>query len=251
MEEKRYRLIYEIEKIHWWYQGRTRLLVDLVHRSILPKKPRILDFGCGTGSNLQILNGFGRAYGVDSEKLAIRFCRKRGLKRVKLIKANSPLPFKKDFFDLVTCLDVLEHIEKDFLVLKDFRRILKPEGSLIIFVPANQNLWGELDLRSHHVRRYSKKSLEELVSRSGFEIEESRYFNFIYFVPIFLVRIAQKFSFRKANSWGVDPVVQSQAVNKIAGLIFALDVWSARFINAPFGVSLYIKARARPSRKHD
>src|SRR3989344_8017774 len=100
MQLSRYKLIFDFEKKHWWYQGRRLLLQELLQKFTFKYIPRILDFGCGTGSTFSILNAAGTVYGVDKEKSALTFCRRKGFNRVRQI-INEQLPYPKHFFDII------------------------------------------------------------------------------------------------------------------------------------------------------
>src|SRR5258708_14863553 len=97
-------------------------------------RPRILDVGCGTGANLQMLAEFGAAEGVDVSAEALDFCRARGLGAVRQGAAES-LPYEDTQFDLVTALDVVEHLDDDVAGLREMFLVLRPGGRLLLFVP--------------------------------------------------------------------------------------------------------------------
>ena len=238
MIHQRYTQIYEHEEKHWWYAGRRLLLTLLIHRLNLKQSSQILDIGCGTGLNLSLLSRFGEVYGVDKAPEAIRYCHTRGFFQVIKIDGEN-LPYKNRSFDLITCLDVLEHIKNESIILRNIRQILKPGGYLIIFVPAFTLLWSDLDVRSQHYRRYSLNSLHKLLKENGFLIKQVSYFNYLYFLPILFVRMWQKTLFGKKTPWGIDPHIKNHLVNQFLKTFFYLDVWSAPILHPPFGVSLY------------
>lgn len=183
------------------------------------------------------LKKFGQIHGVDISPKAIAYCQKNGLKKVFLRK-NKTLPFPNNNFYLITGLDVLEHLENDRKELREIQRILLPGGKLILFVPAFPFLWGRLDEKSHHFRRYTKKNLEEKLSAAGFKIKKISYFNYLFFLPILLVRTWQKTFLGRNNTWGDEPIIQSLTVNRILTAIFTLDVKTSSWFSPPFGVSL-------------
>src|SRR2546421_10002376 len=155
MEQHTYSIMFEVEGKHWWFAGRRRIIegfVEKVCRGIETQRPRILDVGCGTGANLQMLSEFGDAEGVDVSSEALDFCRARGLARVKQGAAES-LPFEDASFDLVTGLDVVEHLDDDLAGLKEMRRVLRPRGRALLFVPALIIFWGAQGEINHHRRR--------------------------------------------------------------------------------------------------
>src|SRR5215813_14789905 len=84
MQQHTYSIMYEVEGKHWWFVGRRRIIEGFVARicqRIGKRRPRILDVGCGTGANLQMLAAFGVAEGVDVSTEALAFCRARGLSK--------------------------------------------------------------------------------------------------------------------------------------------------------------------------
>src|SRR3989449_1495178 len=182
MQHHTYSIMYEVEGKHWWFVGRRRIIagfVEKICRDIGKLRPRILDVGCGTGANLQMLSEFGAAEGVDVSTEALDFCRARGLSKVKQGAAES-LPYEDASFDLVTGLDVIEHLDDDAAGLKEMHRVLRPRGRALLFVPAFMFLWGVQDDISHHRRRYTLESLQRAVRAAGFEIERATYANITF-----------------------------------------------------------------------
>src|SRR5881394_2402904 len=99
MQQHTYSIMYEVEGSHWWFAGRRKIiesfLKDICNR--LGTRPRILDVGCGTGANLEMLQQFGEAEGVDVSPEALAFCRERGLTNVRLGQAEQ-LPYPDHSF---------------------------------------------------------------------------------------------------------------------------------------------------------
>lgn len=244
MEHQRYQLMLNNEKKHWWYVGRQQLLTNLIHDQFSGKKLKILDVGCGTGSTMLTLQQFGKVHGIDISPQAIKFCKYRGLTEIRRVK-NNRFPYKDNTFDVITCLDVLEHIKDDDRTLIEIKRVLKPKGYLIIFVPAYPILWSELDFRSHHYRRYTKESLRRLLKKTHFDIIRVKYFNHLLFLPILLIKLIQKMPFLKNRDWGADPITPVFFINKILLFVFYFDIFTLKFYNPPFGVSIYLLAQKK------
>lgn len=241
MEQHTYGIMNDVEGKHWWFVGRRAILEEFL-RIIIPhqkaEKPKILDVGCGTGANLEMLAQFGASEGVDVSDDALEFCRKKGLKVHKGLAES--LPFEDESFDVVTALDVVEHLDDDVSGLKEMHRVLKTGGKTLIFVPAFMWLWGVQDDISNHRIRYTKKQIVERLEKAGFTIERATYANWTFFAPILAGRTLMKITGIKPES---ENNVNVSALNGIFGKIFSSErLWLKKF-DFPFGVSIVITAR--------
>lgn len=245
MQQHTYAIMRRVEASHWWFVGRRRIIRSFVQR-LFPdleandeKRARILDVGCGTGANLEMLSEFGVAEGVDVSPEALSFCQGRGLENVKLGAAEA-LPYDDNSFDLVTGLDVVEHLDDDLAGLKEMRRVLRPGGRTVLFVPAFMFLWGVQDDISNHRRRYTLKELKQVVTEAGFEVERATYVNISFFTPILLGRLLMR-------ATGVRPESENNItigfLNGALGKFFAAERGPLRYLNFPFGVSIICVAR--------
>ena len=237
-----YPILYEVEESHWWYTGRRRIIAGFVKEicaRIDGRCPRILDVGCGTGANLVMLSKFGDAEGVDISPDALAFCRERGLNQVHLGAADK-LPFEAGAFDLVTALDVVEHIDDDVAGLREMRRVLRPGGHILIFVPTFMFLWGVQDEVSHHRRRYRLPALRQAVTAAGFEVERTTYANITFFGPILLVRKLMRLTGIRTAT---ENSINVPALNGVLGHLLGAESTVLRYINLPFGVSGLCVAR--------
>jgi SAM-dependent methyltransferase len=242
MQQHTYSIMYEVEEKHWWFAGRRRIIAEFVERvcrDIAKPRPRILDVGCGTGANLQMLSQFGAAEGVDVSTDALDFCRARGLAEVKQGAAES-LPFADASFDLVTGLDVVEHLDDDIAGLSEMRRVLCPDGRVVLFVPAFMFLWGVQDDISNHRRRYTLPELRQRLERAGLTVERASYANITFFAPILIGRVLMRLT-------GLRPASENNitigALNGVLGRILGAESWWLRRMNFPFGVSIICVAR--------
>jgi len=236
MMEHTYPILFRVEQSHWWHIGRRRILSNFVEEicsQITDRRPKILDVGCGTGANLLMLSKYGDAEGVDISEDALAFCRERGLDKVKL-GAGEELPYDNGTFDLVTAFDVVEHMDDDLAGLKEMRRVLRPGGRVLLFVPTFMFLWGLQDDVSHHRRRYRLPELTRVLEQAGFEIERSTYANITFFLPILLLRKLMRLTGIKTES---ENNINVSAFNGILGRIFGAESLILRRMNLPFGVS--------------
>jgi len=233
-----------VEQSHWWHIGRRQIIASFVKdicRHVTDRRPRILDVGCGTGANLLMLSEFGDAEGVDVSEDALAFCHERGLNQVKLGAAEA-LPYDDGTFDLVTALDVVEHMDDDLAGLKEMRRVLRPGGRVLLFVPTFMFLWGLQDEVSHHRRRYRLPELARVLEQAGFEIERTTYANITFFLPILMMRQLMRLTGIKTDS---ENNINLSALNGVLGRVFGTESWFLKRMNLPFGVSGLCVARAK------
>ena len=182
------------------------------------------------------------AEGVDISEDALAFCRERGLEKVKLGAAED-LPYDDDTFDLVTAFDVVEHLDDDLAGLTEMRRVLRPGGRVLLFVPTFMFLWGLQDEVSNHRRRYRLPQLEAVLDQAGFDIERTTYANITFFLPILLVRKLMRLTGIKTAS---ENTINVPALNGVLGRVLGAESWMLRFMNLPFGVSGLCVARRKP-----
>jgi SAM-dependent methyltransferase len=242
MMEHTYPILFRVEQTHWWHIGRRRILEEFVAdicRQVTDRRARILDVGCGTGANLLMLSKYGDAEGVDISEDALAFCRERGLDKVKLGAAED-LPYDDGTFDLVTAFDVVEHMDDDLVGLKEMRRVLRPGGRVLLFVPTFMFLWGLQDDVSHHRRRYRLPELARVLEQAGFKIERTTYANITFFLPILTIRKLMQLTGIKAES---ENDINLSAFNGILGRLFGAERLWLRRMNLPFGVSGLCVAR--------
>jgi SAM-dependent methyltransferase len=257
MQAHTYSIMNEVEKAHWWFVGRRTIIesflkricrdltsakaatVSLQANGLSNKSLKILDVGCGTGANLEMLSEFGEAEGVDVSAEALSFCRARGLDNVKQGAAEM-LPYADGSFDLVTGLDVVEHLDDDLAGLAEMRRVLRREGRALLFVPAFMFLWGVQDDISHHRRRYTLDGLKRVVKEAGFEVERATYVNITFFAPILLGRLLMRVTgFRPAS----ENNITIGFLNGLLGKILGAESVALRHASFPFGVSIICVAR--------
>ena len=235
----------KLQSAHWWFVGRRRILTALLEAHVpAGGSLDILDFGCGTGAYLGDLRRFGRVTGVDGSPEAVRFCHDSGERAVQLVPPGSGLPFADDSFDLVTTLDVIEHIDDDVTALRELRRVLRSDGRLVVTVPAFMWLWGDQDEIAHHRRRYTARSLGQALDASGYAVEHMTYFNTILFPAIAAIRLVRRLV-RAPQAGRSDFTVGPAALNGVLATLFSLERGAVKRRRLPVGVSLLALARPR------
>ena len=142
MQQHTYAIMRQVEETHWWFAGRRRIIKSFLERLCRDAKVEsagnggqppvdILDVGCGTGANLEMLSEFGEAVGVDISGEALTFCRERGLENVKQGEAEA-LPFEDSSFEAVTIAFGLRNLTSVEAGFNELRRVLKPGGRVAV-----------------------------------------------------------------------------------------------------------------------
>lgn len=116
----------EVDEHHWWYRGRRAILAGELERLALPRDTRVLDAGCGSGRTMiDLAARYGDVCGIELDEEAAAVARSRGPFDVRVTRIEE-LPFDDCSFDLITCLDVIEHTPDDGLALRELRRVSRP-----------------------------------------------------------------------------------------------------------------------------
>jgi SAM-dependent methyltransferase len=241
MERSVYREMAELDQRHWWYRARREVLADLIRREAMPAtNGRILEIGCGTGHNLEMLGKFGKvdALELDEEARAI------AEKRLGRTVMSAPLPGLAGVpdrnYDLIAVLDVIEHIDDDHAALAAIAAKLKPGGKLVMTVPAHQWMWSAHDVVNHHKRRYSKGALRRLIEGSPLRLDRIGYFNSL----LFPLAVAERFSSRLRGKDDADVKLPSAPLNAALERVFAAERHVVGRLPLPPGLSLFAVASA-------
>ena len=241
MEPKEYELMYQEEERYWWFVVKRFFIKTLLKKLKLKKEQKILDIGCGTGKNLEILSSFGKVWGIDISPLALNFCQKRGFKNLKRASVEKT-PFKNRAFGLITLFDVLYHkgIKDDRLALKEIYRVLEKGGYLLLTDCAYNFLFGPHDIAVHARQRYTRGELNKKIKKTGFKILKSSYIFFFPFLFFVIDRLLSKFFIPKKRSTFIEI---PKLANQIFILMGKLESWLLQFLNFPFGSSIIILAK--------
>lgn len=252
MDELAYKQFLVLEKTHWWFIGRRRILFQMLHKHLPQKKDlKIMDVGCGFGGMLEGLSEFGRPMGMEIDMDSARFCKKRGFDGICL-GSGYVMPFQSNSLDLITLFDAIEHIEDDEKVIRQCAEALKPGAHIMITVPAYQFLYADNDRLAMHLRRYTLKRLKNLVKDAGFEVVKGSYYNVLLFpliLPaVLLLKLKQKIRGPlKPDQMGATNL-SYQYPKPIKFMLEKIFSWERRLlsvVSSPFGHSILLIGRKK------
>jgi SAM-dependent methyltransferase len=191
MDERLMSAMLDVDEHHWWYRGRREIIGEELDKLPLPAGAHVLDAGCGSGRTLVELARYGTVSGIELHEEAAELARGRGPFDVRTGRLEE-LPWEAGSFDLITCLDVVEHTPDDVATFRELRRVSRPGGWLLVTVPAYQALWSRHDEANHHYRRYSRRMLSTAAGLAGWSVERMTSFNSLLLAPAAAVRLAQR-----------------------------------------------------------
>ncbi len=199
VRESEFHAMLEADEHHWWYRGRRHVLAAELGHLRLPQTARILDAGCGSGRTLDDLATLGAVSGVDMSVAAVERARARGHADVH-VAAVERLPWLDATFDLVTCLDVIEHTDDDHTALAELHRVSRPQACLVLTVPAYPLLWSSHDVANQHRRRYLPQTLIAAAEEAGWAHLRDTFFNSLLLPAAAAVRLAERLTNRRERT---------------------------------------------------
>lgn len=237
-----YDLRYNVDSVEWRARAKRDLIFQCWRKYHLGnnKRAKILDLGCGTGIlQEQFSKRFNvNAYGIDISQEAISYCKKRGLSQVRIFDGRR-IPFKADYFSLVTAIDVIEHIQDDMYALREIKRVLVGNGLGFFLVPAHPKLWSTRDIDLQHFRRYKIGELERKCRKVGFKILFSKNVDFaVYFLFALLHKLAPKV--KGVAQMRMDTAMTNKVLNEVMFVYELLENRLQNFMTFPKGLSIAV-----------
>ena len=231
-----------LEADHWWWRARARI-VSAELGAVAPEGgwTRALDVGCGAGTFLSELAGHAREVeGLEPTAALAATARDRGY----LVHPDQLEAFEPERpYDLVTMMDVLEHIEDSPTALRHLRRITSPGATLLLTVPAMPALWTSHDVINEHHRRYTRTTLSEELRDAGLVVESVRYF----FHWAAGAKLGQRGAEMLRSGAGGTPRVPPAPLNRALAWVSRIDARVGGGLRLPFGSSLLMVATSPAS----
>lgn len=242
-----------MQRDHFWYRGRHRFVHQALNDTLArlqasPDAIRFLDVGGGCGGWIEYLEhrakaGFLELALADSSLRALMSARAVVGPTVQLYQADIMDLGWQERWDVVTVLDVLEHLPDDAGALRQVAQALTPNGIVFVTTPALKTFWSYNDVLVRHRRRYSLRDMQALAGATELELLDVRYFMF-FLSPLILLR-----KIRRLDSEAGDPTVQRQIlerthtvppriVNQFAEAVFRLETPLGHRVRFPWGSSL-------------
>ncbi len=237
------------EKSHFWFRGFRWFVKPLVADAVAGRAGlRLLDCGCGTGTNLAMLDGFGETFGFDLTWRGLQFAHEGGRRRIAQGSIGS-IPFASGSFDVVTSFDVFQTLpdEVEREAAREMCRVLKPGGKAVFNFAALEVLRGQHSVLAEEVRRYTRAGVRRLLEGAGFEVERLT-FAYASLFPIMLpVRLLGRWTGHggepASGEWEIN--VPPAPVNAAFTLAVGAEALALRALNMPFGSSILCLARKR------
>ena len=233
MRSDTYKWLDDIQDRHWWVKARKEIVINLFEKYLDSGSLDILEIGFGTGGVLEAVSRYGKTWGMDNAE-AVEYTKKRyPSDRLREGRLPDKVSFPENSFDRLIMLDVLEHIEDDFLSLKKTAKLLRSGGILFLTVPAFNFLWSKHDEDAMHMRRYSRGEIIQKLKEAGFDIVKCSYFNTFLFAPIVIAKLSNKI---KAGS--LEKRVLPRVIENLFYNIFRSEKMFLDRFSLPFGISI-------------
>ena len=241
MQAQLYESLHRVEEKHWWFVARREIVLTFIDK-YRPKKQyaKILDTGCGTGMILKALTRYGKVWGIDKSAKAVAYSKAK-VPEATILCASFPEEAPRESFDIITVLDVLEHIQEDTKAIHKLKELLAPQGILVITVPAFRFLWSAHDDMNEHKRRYTLEELRQKILESDLQVKKISYYNTLLFLPIACSKILNRMVFHSSKAHYSDTPPPFW-INLPLRTLFSLEKYLLPFTNFPFGLSLIVVA---------
>ena len=244
MDAAEYTNLTRVEEKHWYYAGKRELVRRWLQRvGALRTDHVVLDCGAGTGRFAKEMETDCKVLVLDDHEESLRLLREKFSPEQVIALTGGDVPLPDASVDIITALDVLEHVEHDAAAVKGFQRLLKPGGFALVTVPAGMALWSDWDVSLHHYRRYSRPEIRALFPNEQWDIIYLNYTNILAYPVAWLLRRLRKQKPAGETQNRMEDKIPPAWLNGLLRRIFVgMAFWRIPF---PFGLSLLLLARRK------
>lgn len=237
MDQAAYASFYALDQSHFWRIAKRRLVLGILERHFGARRDlRILDIGGACSIVTAEMKRFGSVISIEPDPETAEFARKKLGVDFRIGSLPDRMPIDGTY-DVITLLDVLEHIDDDHRSLEVIQSYLKSGGIFICTVPALMWLWSDHDVTLHHKRRYTRPQLRALLTESRFSIQQLTYHTSLLFPVLAAERIWKKIKPKRGPA-SYDVKMPHPLINQSFGAIMSLERWLLRRLSLPLGSSL-------------
>jgi SAM-dependent methyltransferase len=248
MKLHEYKRNYELEQTYWWFVGVRAMVSRLLSLTARADHfGRVLDIGCGTGALLdQLKTCSAELWGLDVSPEALKYCALRG--HGNLVAADAAqTPFRAGYFDVITAIGLIEHLDNDIAFLQEAKRLLKPNGVLVLLTSSFPYLWSMHDTANEHKRRYYLRPLKRMIQEVGFNTVRFSHLNFCLFPMIAFTLLAHRWIYgtQTAKPQRILPI-PPRPCNAALTQLLLLESRLMQWMPLPWGISMIGVFRSLP-----
>ena len=218
---------------YWWYRARSELL-RVALGDHLGDPDLVLDVGSADGPSVGWVRARHGRICLDVDP--------RGLTAGSGICGSAEaVPLRDEAVDAVVAFDVIEHCADRPLALRELRRVLRPDGRLLMSVPAYRWAWSDHDVHAGHHTRYTRPRIVAELRAAGFEVDRASY----VFTCTFPLFAAERLARRLRPARGADEPRVPQVGPFADRILMGLTRFDARMLrrrDLPFGSSVVVAA---------
>ena len=230
----------ESDTSHWWFRSKGSFVAGALRHTKIDRDGFLIDVGAGAGGVTTLLGWRpDRLVTLDGAESLVRIGQQRHA-HLGAVGLGERLPLRDGSANVVTLLDVIEHLDDPIVTLREAHRVLDDDGALVVTVPAHESLWSGADELLGHVRRYNRKLLREQLAQAGFEIERSTHVFSWLVLPVWLQR---RLVSDRQRQLGLDQ--RSPLIDGAALVLSRLERAVTNVVSSPVGTSILCVARKR------
>jgi 2-polyprenyl-3-methyl-5-hydroxy-6-metoxy-1,4-benzoquinol methylase len=242
MDKGYYIEYFKLEREHWWFRARKKIISSHIESFCGNSKFTILNIGAATGASSEMLSAFGDVTSLEFDKDCCEFVKQQTGQEL-ICASITELPFEDESFDIVCAFDVVEHVSDHQKAMLEMTRVCRKSGMVFCTVPAFMFLWSHHDVVNHHERRYTLKKLKSIIPNNG-KVMFASYFNTLLFLPISVFRIFDKIfkpKFVRHDAGSDFSVIKNSMIDRLFYRVMLADnFFIQRKISLPFGVSILL-----------